>query len=377
MVPVVEDGPELRSEEVATRRSDRFDFAVHARQAEDEYQRLRRLYEDFTSTARTLFATALGSAGIKVQSVEGRTKTIESLVRKASLPLEADLEKPKYPEPLVQIKDLAALRVITFFIKNIQEVDSVIDEQFEIVEKADRSTFLRGGEKLGYESVHYIVRLNDARIALPEYAAFAGLEIEIQVRTILQHAWAEIEHDIQYKSVDELPDEIKRRFLALAGMLEIGDREFQGLSDAHADLRAAARVSVAEGRLADVEITPDSLKEYLDLNYGADGRMREVSYAWTTRHLKRLGFKNLEQLDRCIRSYDSDEVSRAIYGSRQGQLTRLDAVLLASMGENYVSPWANEANSGGWWTEESQRLHDILQHARIPVGSFSPRDLPL
>jgi len=51
------------------------------------------------------------------------------------------------------------------------------------------------------------------------------------VRTVLQHAWAEMEHDIQYKSPNAIPTLIKRRFIALAGLLEIADREFQTLQD--------------------------------------------------------------------------------------------------------------------------------------------------
>jgi ppGpp synthetase/RelA/SpoT-type nucleotidyltranferase len=53
------------------------------------------------------------------------------------------------------------------------------------------------------------------------------------VRTILQHAWAEIEHDIQYKSARALPPALRRRLAALAGLLEIADREFQAIRDEH------------------------------------------------------------------------------------------------------------------------------------------------
>src|SRR5438309_774277 len=76
---------------------------------------------------------------------------------------------------------------------------------------------------------------------------------EIQVRTILQHSWAEIEHDIQYKSVSVIPAEIRRRFMSLAGMLEIADREFQAIQDADKRLTEEARASVEGGQLGKVE----------------------------------------------------------------------------------------------------------------------------
>ncbi|QXH47815.1 hypothetical protein KSS93_07880 [Pseudomonas xanthosomatis] len=69
-----------------------------------------------------------------------------------------------------------------------------------------------------------------------------------------------MEHDIQYKSASVIPTTIKRRCTALAGMLEIADREFQALEAEDQILRVKARNSVASGNLAGVEITPDALK---------------------------------------------------------------------------------------------------------------------
>lgn len=54
-------------------------------------------------------------------------------------------------------------------------------------------------DKVGYLSVHYFLKLNNKRLALSEYKGYKGLKCEVQVRTLLQHAWAEIEHDRNYK----------------------------------------------------------------------------------------------------------------------------------------------------------------------------------
>ncbi len=86
------------------------------------------------------------------------------------------------------------------------------------------------------------MKLAPQRALLPEYERSADSITEIQVRTVLQHAWAEIEHDIQYKSASVIPAEIRRRFMSLAGMLEIADRESQAIQDAD------KRLSWAEAR---------------------------------------------------------------------------------------------------------------------------------
>ena len=65
---------------------------------------------------------------------------------------------------------------------------------------------------------------------MPEYARFKGINFEVQIRSILQHTWAEIEHDLQYKD-ESIPRELRRRFARLAGLLEIADAEFMGIRD--------------------------------------------------------------------------------------------------------------------------------------------------
>ena len=64
------------------------------------------------------------------------------------------------------------------------------------------------------------------RMVLRENKAFEGLKCEIQIRSVLQHAWAEIEHDLGYKSELTIPKEVRRSFSRLAGLLELGDKEF-------------------------------------------------------------------------------------------------------------------------------------------------------
>lgn len=193
---------------------------------------------------------------------------------------------------------------------------------------------------------------------------------EIQVRTILQHAWAEIEHDIQYKSVETIPSSIRRRFMAVAGLLEIADREFQTIQDEDERLRQAARLSVQEGRLEDVEITPDALKAYLDRKLGSDGRMTIFSYDWVARMLRKMGFTNFSQIDECIAAYDDDGISRIVYGARQGQLTRFETLLLAGMGENFIR--AHPYAPYEWFVKYRHTAIEKLKQAGVPIGDYRP-----
>ena len=216
-----------------------------------------------------------------------------------------------------------------------------------------------------------MVMISSVRASLPEYQKYKDAVTEIQVRTILQHAWAEIEHDIQYKSSITIPKDIRRRFMALAGLLEIADREFQAIQDADDELEKEASASVARGQLT-VEITPRALKQYLDKQLGADGRVSEFTYDWLTRLAKRLGFRTLEQVDECIKRYgDGDRVSRAAFGARQGQSTRFEMMLFAGMGgERFMERHMFAHNK--WFVDAAIKDLDKMKAAGIPIGDYDP-----
>ncbi len=254
-----------------------FDFTRHGHEAVVSYLERRGFYEELAVVVRRIVEEALKRRGIKVHSVQSRAKDPASLARKSVQPSEADPGRPKYERPLEQITDLAGVRVIAYFPSTISDIDEVLNREFQVIERSNKGADLIEEERFGYQSIHYLVRLARQRSRLPEYEQFADGVAEIQVRTILQHAWAEIEHDIQYKSSSVIPSEIRRRFMALAGMLEIADREFQGIQHADIRLTAEARSRVEAGQLNDVEITPDALKAFLDQRIGPDGRISEYS----------------------------------------------------------------------------------------------------
>lgn len=251
-------------------------------------------------------------------------------------------------------------------------VDDIIKMQFDVLERSDKIQSLIKEDKFGYGSIHCLVRLNDNRTSLLEYTRFKGLVAEIQIRTILQHGWAEIEHDIQYKAVETIPNTIRRRFMALAGLLEIADREFQAIQDEDERLATEARKSLQEGKLEQVEITPDALKAYLDKKLGADGRMTEFSYQWMAKLLRGLGFSDFKDIEECISGYDDDQLSRVLWGTRQGQLSRFEYLLLAGMAENFIKfhLWKDQ----DWFISSRQKDLEKLREAGIAIGAYLPNN---
>lgn len=151
----------------------------------------------------------------EIHSIGHRLKNKHSLREKLARP-------DRVYEQITDITDIIGFRVITYFEEDVHEVGKKIEEAFKV--DYLNSTDRRNGDTFGYRSLHYIC-------PIPEELSVASLDIpnfpfEIQVRTILQHAWAEIEHDLGYKSPVGIPVNIKRKFARIAGLLEIADEQF-------------------------------------------------------------------------------------------------------------------------------------------------------
>jgi putative GTP pyrophosphokinase len=250
----------------------RFNFSAHSESAIAKYKEIRPLYENFAEISKSIFANVLDGAHVKYHSIQARVKDIDSFGKKAAKPSELDPTKPKYLNPLKDITDMAGVRVITFLPRTVEEVCNHIEREFIVLEKVDKAEKLISEGKFGYQSVHYLVKMSADRTELAEYRQYKDLILEIQVRTILQHAWAEMEHDIQYKSTIEIPTLFQRRFIALAGLLEIADREFQTLQDENERIRRKTETEVekqianlskalAEGSPVDKEYAIEALKD--------------------------------------------------------------------------------------------------------------------
>ena len=349
-----------------------FNFEEHRRTAVEEYLRVRTQYEAFAKAVREIIVQALMAKDIAVNSIEARAKEPESFGTKAEAPSENDPEAPKYRNPLEDITDLAGVRIITFFPRTAESIDSCIREEFDVLEHMDHSQTLLQEERFGYQSEHYLVSLNSTRTALPEYNTHLGLVAEVQVRTILQHAWAEIEHDIQYKSSITIPNSIRRRFMALAGLLEIADREFQAIQDEDESLKQQARSSVQEEAFDQVEITADALRLYLDIRVGSDRRVSDSSYELMARMLRILGFTTIDEVDDCIKDYDDDELAQIRSGWRKGPIIRFANMLLAGMGPVFVDRLVDDERSK---SRLKRSLSRFEEHG-ITIGNYDPKAEP-
>jgi ppGpp synthetase/RelA/SpoT-type nucleotidyltranferase len=225
----------------------------------DEYYLATRYLDEFGIMLERLLLTILKQRNIHIHEITFRVKARRSATEKVQ-------NSPEKYTAFRDLTDLLGVRVITYFPDQVDQVAKIITREFDIDEdrSVDKRIFL-DPDRFGYLSLHYIARLNSARARLPEHEVFASIQFELQIRSILQHAWAEIEHDLGYKSRMAVPREVRRRFYRLAGLLEIADDEFlairRGLERYEKNIGNEIRVSPGS-----VSIDRISIREFIIQN---------------------------------------------------------------------------------------------------------------
>ena len=125
---------------------------------------------------------------------------------------------------LVEIPDVVGLRIITYYADQIDNVKNVILEEFAMLGQPDDKR-IAGPREFGYSALHIDFLYLQSRLDHTEYKRFQGNRFEIQITTVLGHAWAEIHHG-WYDAKPAPPTDDERRFSRLAAVLDLADQEF-------------------------------------------------------------------------------------------------------------------------------------------------------
>ena len=227
-----------------------------------EFREQRPAFTALGDTVHNLLKSLVKSAGIELLSIEHRVKAEDSL--KGKLERKGDRYRS-----LEDLTDILGARVICFFNDDVDAVGKLIEENFVIdwENSCDKRADIKA-DTFGYLSLHYICSLAPDS-GYP--AEICGKKFEVQIRTVLQHAWAAINHDTGYKSEFGVPRVVVREFSRVAGLLEIADDEFVRIRNRMTDYVEEIRQKITDNCAENVLIDALSLKEYIRRNV----RMRE------------------------------------------------------------------------------------------------------
>jgi len=253
----------------------------------------------------TIVENLLKAEGIDFLAVTSRVKNIVSSVEK--------VKRKGYKDPESQLTDLSGVRIIVFFESDIIDVSKLIRNAFAVDEKnsSNKDSSLSVNQ-IGYRSVHFVCELGRDRYKLPEYKGMKGLKFEFQVRTVLQHAWAELAHDRNYKFSGTLPKDAERKLFLYAGMLELADRGFDELSR-EIDGYVKEVQGKVEAKNLDIEVDSITLREFVEgwaeaAGFNLKSLTKKDNLSVLIFELQQFGVVNIAQLAKII---PPDYASRA------------------------------------------------------------------
>ena len=294
-----------------------------------QYKNLLPVFEKMAEVIPERLKDFFAEAGIIVAAVEHRVKTESSLAGK--LQLKGD----KY-QSIYDITDVVGIRVISFYNDDVDKVASVLERLFEIDwENSIDKRKAHEIDSFGYLSLHYICRIPESAYSVPGHPELNKIRFEVQMRTVLQHAWANMNHDTGYKSGVEIPNVYKRNLSRLAGMLELVDDEFSRIRQELADYRRQVQNLVASGNLNEVPLDGDSFKSYLQIGpFDAlmyriasinQAEIQPVDLSNFLTLFKAMGFHTLGDINKLIKDY-----SEAAYQIACFQIGLTDIDILSS-----------------------------------------------
>lgn len=318
------------------------------------YDENRTYHDTYCIKIKNLLEEIIKMKRVPYQSITSRVKGKKSFLEKC--------KKDKYNDPINEIMDIIGVRIIAYTNSDVLAICKIIENEFIIdkensINKSDQL----GDNEFGYLSMHYVVKLNKRRSTLPEYETFKCIKVEIQVRTLLQHAWAEIEHDRNYKFGGVLPKEIKRRFFLAAGILEMVDREFQNISD-DIDRYVNSVKNKNDKDILNVSVDSTSLFEYMS---------RRFSYIWVSKtfnkrdkeiidELCNYGIRKIKDIEDLIPP-DFIEINEKI-GINMNFVSLLITLMIINNAERYF-----EKSCNNHWNQFADGTERLLQNYNLPL----------
>lgn len=308
-------------------------------------------------------SAALNEQAIRFHLVEARAKSFDSYKTKSDK--EHSDGSKKYTKLPHDIDDCVAARVIVFTENDQAQAVEEFRSRFKILEGEDRNPAHERTDTLapgwGYNSHHLVIsRTNDS---LPEASHLGrylseGRTVEIQVRTVAAHAWAEYEHDVRYKPerLDRLSEKdqgmVYAFFKAAADDRIAMDQKFKDIENLlNRDIESIAKPKQGTETKPVIGnkntlLTPDSLQEQLTRLYPEDLSSSDSALDWMIRVLGTVGISTTEQIDTTLAEVNSEQVAALMeYVEPPSRIRRLDDELLAALGETYVTATQEIADS--------------------------------
>lgn len=233
---------------------------LHCTMILEDYRERLSLYSKLKSIVLEQLDGCLRKSNLVVSGVEARVKDERSLAGKL------ELKGQKY-KTIFDITDIVGARIISYYSDEVDKIAAIVDSTFDVDwENSVDKRKLLGNDTFGYMSLHYVCRIPKSLFHDEAFPELNEIRFEIQMRTVLQHVWANMNHDTGYKSGVEVPSEYIRSLTRLAGLLELADDEFSRIRKDLTEYRRKVEQLVKDGSFDEVSLNGDTFRSYLVLD---------------------------------------------------------------------------------------------------------------
>ncbi len=255
----------------------------------EKYGVLKKAYKKLAINTIQALELFLEENKISYLSLDYRIKSYESIKEK--------IERKNYANPDTQIEDFCGIRIICYYQSDVKKIVDLVEKEFEIIESQNKEELLNSDE-FGYRSHHLIIKIPESWQNAPNYRNLNELKAELQIRTVLMHAWAEIQHKLAYKKEEHIANKkMARQFSRISAKLEEADEQFEDLRNDATNYQEElkSRASQDDDTFKEIkEINLDNLQAYLDFKYPNRKKTDIARLVDELRELK-ISFENIEE----------------------------------------------------------------------------------
>jgi putative GTP pyrophosphokinase len=224
----------------------------------DQYAKNKNQYDKLGVNLVQALELFLKERDIKVLSIDYRVKDDSSFAEK--------IDRKHYANPFDEIEDICGIRIICYYQSDVEKISEVLREEFTVIENQDKETLLKA-DQFGYRSTHFIVKIKKEWNKAPNYRGLENLKAEIQIRTVLMHAWAEIEHKLVYKNENQVPSHLRRKLSIISATLEDVDERFEAIKAEVTKYQLETKEKIEKNEYEGVELNLNSLQAFLDKHF--------------------------------------------------------------------------------------------------------------
>lgn len=298
----------------------------------------RNDYEQLCSEIAYILRKRIFKANIEISSVSNRAKTLKSFLEKIS--------RKTYENPFVDLTDFAGVRVVFLYQSDLKKIETIIKREFTVVEKVDKLND-KGVDKFGYGAIHFIVKLGKGTTGA-RYDDLKDLKCEIQIRTVLQDAWAIIDHHLVYKRESDIPSTLQRKLNSLAGLFETADDQFNSIRNEREKYLKDIDASISTPSFLKSEMNLDTFTAYLKYKFPDmkveyfDGQIGLIYDG-----VSQIKFKTLSDLDKIIqknlkfsekvKEYIIDKFGSSVFMNNEPSSSAIVLLLLTIESEKYIN----------------------------------------